>query len=58
MSAPSQVAREEAIEAAAEIYLEAKLRIETERAIAALEQESGPDAGESDEADDQTIGRN
>lgn len=29
--------REEAIEAAAEVYLEAKLRIETETAIAAAE---------------------
>lgn len=36
MSAPKQVSYEEAIEAAAEIYLEAKLRIETEKAIAAL----------------------
>lgn len=31
------VTREEAIEAAAEIYLEAKLRIETEKAIAQLQ---------------------
>jgi len=29
-----QVSRDEAIEAAAEIYLEAKMRIETEKAIA------------------------
>lgn len=37
MSAPKQVSYEEAIEAAAEIYLEAKLRIETEKAIAHLQ---------------------
>lgn len=32
------VTRDEAIEAAAEVYLEAKLRIETEKAIAALQE--------------------
>lgn len=37
MSAPKQVSYEEAIEAAAEIYLEAKLRIETEKAIAQMQ---------------------
>lgn len=35
-----QVSREDAIEAAAEVYLEAKLRIETEKAVAALQVEA------------------
>lgn len=40
MTAPL-VTREQAIEAAAEIYLEAKLRIETEKAIAQLQTAPG-----------------
>lgn len=58
MSGPVPRPRQEAIEAAAEIAFEAIMRIETERAIAALKQESGLDAGESDEADDQNPERN
>lgn len=36
--------REEAIEGAAAVYLEAKLRIETEKAIERLHQENAPAA--------------
>lgn len=48
--------RQEAIEAAAEIAFEAIMRIETERAIAALEQENAP-AGQG-EGENQNPGRN
>ncbi len=45
MTARRRPTRDEAITAAAEIYLEEKIRLETERLIAAAKEEA-PDAGQ------------